>query len=207
MTTTEQSSRDDASDDRSSEREARDAERDQRGAEREERQADREEREAKTAEQQDIIATTTERGLHIAEDIIYAVVALVLAGGSAVVLVEAIWEFSTGVSDGVTKAIEKALSSLLIVFILVELLSAVRTVIAERTIVAEPFLIVGILAAIKEMVVLSTFRIKSEDPQDLALKIGVLGAIIVALAVATLILRRRGREPKESGDAEESETA
>jgi hypothetical protein len=35
---------------------------------------------------------------------------------------------------------------------------------------------------------------------DAVLKIGVLGAIVLALAVATLVLRRREREPKEAGD-------
>jgi uncharacterized membrane protein (DUF373 family) len=197
MTTTEETSKGDASDDRDSDRDVRDAERDQREAEREERQADREEREAKTAEQQDIIATTTERGLHIAEDIIYALVAVVLAGGAGVVLIEAIYEFVTSVSDGVTKAIEKALTSLLIVFILVELLSAVRSAIKERMLVAEPFLLVGILAAIKELVVVATFKFEELKPVDAAIKIGALGAVVIGLAIATLMLRRKEREPHE----------
>ena len=90
------------------------------------------------------------------------------------------------------------MDSMLIVFILVELLSATRTAIDKHFLVAEPFLLVGILAAIKEIVVLATFRIKSEKASDLAIKIGVLGAVVIAMAVATWILRRREREPKES---------
>ena len=46
-----------------------------------------------------------------------------------------------------------ALDGLLLVFILVELFGAVRTTVAERTLVAEPFLVVGIIAPIKEIVV------------------------------------------------------
>ncbi|HEX2063540.1 MAG TPA: phosphate-starvation-inducible PsiE family protein [Acidimicrobiales bacterium] len=197
MTKTEDSPTGDASDERRSGREVRDAEREERQADRDERQAEFEEREAKTAQQQDVVATTTERGLHIAEDIIYAVVALVLAGGAGVVLVEAIYEFATGVSDDVTKAIEEALSSLLIVFILVELLSAVRSAIKERRLVAEPFLLVGILAAIKELVVVTTFKFEELKPADAAIKIGVLGAVLIGLAIATLLLRRKEREPDE----------
>jgi len=41
------------------------------------------------------------------------------------------------------------------VFIIVELLSAVRVTVLKRELVAEPFLLVGIIASIKEIVVLS----------------------------------------------------
>lgn len=47
------------------------------------------------------------------------------------------------------------LDGLLLIFIFVELLYAVRTSLRSHEIVAEPFLIVGILACIKEIVVLS----------------------------------------------------
>lgn len=197
MTKTEDSSTGEAGDQRQPEREVRDAERGQRQADREERQADFEEREAKTAQQQDVIATTTERGLHIAEDVIYALVAVVLVGGATVVLVAAIYDFATSVSDGVKKAIEETLTSLLIVFILVELLSAVRSAIKERRLVAEPFLLVGILAAIKELVVVATFKFEELKPTEAAVKIGVLGAVVIGLAIATLLLRRKEREPDE----------
>ena len=113
----------------------------------------------------------------------------------------AVYRLATETSDGVTHAIEDALDSLLIVFILVELLSAVRSAIDEHFLVAEPFLLVGILASIKEMVVVATFRLDEGKPADTMLKIGVLGAVVIALAVATLILRRREREPKETGDS------
>ena len=162
--------------------------------------ADHAERSA--AHQENIISRGTTRGLHIAEDIVYALTAFILVTGSLIVLAYTVYKFSVDVNDGVKKAIETALSSLLIVFILVELLSAVREAIAEHTLVAEPFLLVGILAAIKEMVVVATFRIETQKPSDTALKIGLLAGVVVALAVATFILRRREREPEERGDAD-----
>jgi uncharacterized membrane protein (DUF373 family) len=161
----------------------------------------------RSAEREDTIARVSAVVLHIAEDIIYVLTAIVLVGGAFLILGHAIFELVSKVEDGLTKAIEATMDSLLIVFILVELLSAVRSAIDEHFLVAEPFLLVGILAAIKEMVVLATFRIDESKPADVALKIGVLGAIVVALAVATLILRRREREPKESGDSTEADTA
>lgn len=154
----------------------------------------------RTADQQGRIAMGTTQGLHIAEDIVYALTALLLTGGALIVLGVAVYHFAKDVSKGVEDAIEGTLNSLLIVFILVELLSAVRQAIDEHTLVAEPFLLVGILAAIKEMVVVSTFKIEAQKTSDVVLKIGVLGAVVIGLALATFILRRRQREPKESTD-------
>ena len=51
--------------------------------------------------------------------------------------------------------IVEVLDTLLLVFIIVELLSAVRRTLSQRELIAEPFLIVGIIASIKEIVVLS----------------------------------------------------
>jgi len=150
--------------------------------------------------QENIVSRLTVRGLHIAEDIVYAITAFILVGGALIVLGQTVYSFSTDVGDGVKKAIEHALEALLIVFILVELLSAVREAIADHALVAEPFLLVGILASIKEMVVVATFRMETQKPSDVALKVGVLAGVVVGLAVATLILRRREQEPRESGD-------
>jgi uncharacterized membrane protein (DUF373 family) len=160
----------------------------------EKRAAERE----RTAERQGHIAAGTTQGLHIAEDMIYALTALLLAGGALIILGVAVYHFATDVSKGVEKAIEATLNSLLIVFILVELLAAVRQAIDEHKLVAEPFLLVGILAAIKEMVVVSTFRIESQKTSDAVLKIGILAAVVIGLAIATLVLRRKTREPEEA---------
>src|SRR5688500_17487597 len=87
------------------------------------------------------------------EDVLYAFVSFMLVAGALIVLVEAGHSLVTETDDGALKTIEHGLDSLLIVFILIELLSAVRVTIAERHLVAEPFLLVGIIASIKEIVV------------------------------------------------------
>ena len=61
----------------------------------------------------------------------------------------------TSIGNLSSDPIVEVLDTLLLVFIVVELLSAVRTTLAERQLLAEPFLIVGIIASIKEIVVLS----------------------------------------------------
>ncbi len=139
----------------------------------------------------------TNRGMRVAEDAVYAVTALILVAGALAVLFDAGYSFATGATDNLRKSIESALEALLIVFILVELLGAVRETISERKLVAEPFLLVGVIAAIKEIVVVSSFEGKKDDIQGAMLEIGVLGAVIVALSVAMWLLRRKEREPDE----------
>ena len=131
------------------------------------------------------------------EDVLYALVSVLLVVGALIVLVEAAHSLVTETDDGVRKSIEHALDSLLIVFILVELLSAVRVTIVERHLVAEPFLLVGIIASIKEIVVIGVFSEANEDVAETMLQVGVLGAVVLGLSIASLLLRRKEREPTE----------
>jgi uncharacterized membrane protein (DUF373 family) len=83
------------------------------------------------------------------------------------------------------------------VFILIELLGAVRSTVRERRLVAEPFLLVGVIASIKEIVVLSAFTPEDADIEDTVLQVGVLGGVVLGLSLALLLLRRKEREPTE----------
>ncbi len=139
----------------------------------------------------------TRRAMSIAEDIIYALAAALLALGALFVLAQAGYRLATGSYHHLIKAIESMLDSLLIVFIMVELLTAVREIMTERRLVGEPFLLVGIISAIREIVLLASFSGKKQPVTETALQIGVLGAIIVGLSLATFLLRRRHREPEE----------
>ena len=93
------------------------------------------------------------------------------------------------------------LDTLLLVFIIVELLSAVRTTLSERRLIAEPFLIVGIIASIKEIVVLSVKAAESigsgQEFQDQLWEIAVLGVVVLLLGATAWLLRLKEREPSE----------
>ena len=135
-----------------------------------------------------------------AETVVYVGLALVLFVAAGAALVVGGYGLVDGLlgDDGTKLAIEVALDGLLLAFILVELLGAVRTTLAERVpLVAEPFLLVGIIAAIKEMVVLSAFERDDLAVEDLALHLGVLAGVVLALAAAALLVRRKEREPQE----------
>ena len=96
------------------------------------------------------------------------------------------------------------LDGLLLIFIFVELLYAVRSCLRSHEIVAEPFLIVGILAGIKEIVVLSveaaTLLEKGPAFSRAIVEIGVLAGVVLALAVAAFVLRERRRDTEDAGE-------
>ena len=135
--------------------------------------------------------------LHVSEDVLYLFVALVLVAGAGVVLVDAVHGLVTELEDGTKEAMEHALDSLLIVFILIELLGAVRETVRKRQLVAEPFLLVGMIASIKEIVVVSAFAPDDAEVADAMLQVGVLGAVVVGLSIALLLLRQKEEHPAE----------
>ena len=95
------------------------------------------------------------RLLEGSENVVYAGIAVFLVGTALVCLALAgktAWGLTT---DFTEQPILDLLDILLLVFIVVELLFAVRTTVEKRELLAEPFLLVGIIASIKEIVVLS----------------------------------------------------
>jgi uncharacterized membrane protein (DUF373 family) len=143
-----------------------------------------------------------DRALTFAENVLYTVSAVLLLVGAVGVLGEIGVHLVQEVDDGVATAVTHALDGLLLVFILLELLAAVRATMVEHRLVAEPFLVAGIIASIKEIIVLSleaeTFVGKPGSGfSDAMTGIGVLGGIVLLLAVATFLVRRKEREPEE----------
>ena len=145
------------------------------------------------------------RVLEVAENLIYGGIAFFLVG-SAFVLLAVAAKTSWGLVDDFSQQpLLEVLDILLLVFIVVELLFAVRTTVQQRELVAEPFLLVGIIASIKEIVVLSVEAagVVGKDDQfvDRVIEIGVLGVLVVLLGVTAFLLRRKEREPDEGDPA------
>jgi len=136
-----------------------------------------------------------DRVLSRLEDAIYWGVAVVLVLGSVALLVTQFHTMLRLRSTPTSTLTLEILDGLLLIFIFVELLYAVRACLRSREIVAEPFLIVGILAAIKEIVVLSveaaTLLNKGPEFARATVEIGVLAGVVLLLASAAFILRAR----------------
>jgi uncharacterized membrane protein (DUF373 family) len=143
-----------------------------------------------------------------AENVVYVGIAFLLVVAASVLLVVAgdeLLEIRHGLA---TDPIVEVLDTLLLVFIIVELLSAVRVTVSKRELIAEPFLLVGIIASIKEIVVLS---VKAADAigegaafDDQLWQIGVLGVVVLLLGATAFLLRRKEREPAEGAKSSAS---
>ena len=140
-----------------------------------------------------------DRAMHYGETCVYAVVGLLLLIAAGLALVAVGYELFHDLEDGTLDAVTAALDGLLLVFILVELLGAVRATITERKLVAEPFLMVGIIASMKAIVVasLEAGSLEGKAFEDTILEIGVLGVVVLLLGVTSFLVRRKEREPEE----------
>ena len=142
-----------------------------------------------------------DRVLSLAEDVVYGLAGIVLLAGSVALLVKAAYDLATGLDDGVVATSRGVLDTLLLVFVFLELLAAIRATMKERRLVAEPFILVGVIATIKEVVVSSIDAgeaIGHPEFDDLIQKLGVLSVLLLVLAVASYLLRRKEREPDET---------
>ena len=159
-------------------------------------------------------AQVIDRAIGWLEDLLYVVIAGVLALCAAAMVVS----LARGIPDlfasgGQTPVLE-VLDAVLLLFIIVELLFAVRATVARRELVAEPFLVVGIIASIKEIVVISVKAAEATGKGDVfrdeVTLVGVLGVLTLLLALAAFLLRRKEREPdegREDDDAVSESTA
>ena len=143
-----------------------------------------------------------DNGIRLVEDVIYVAVAALLVVGAGALLVSAAVTLFTDLLSHTEEAVKAVLDVLLLVFILVELLGAVRTTLRERKLIAEPFLVVGMIASIKEIVVVSisakdSFGAADSNFENAMLEIGVLAGLLVALSLAMFLSRLKEREPEE----------
>lgn len=152
------------------------------------------------------------RALEAAEAAVYLVIAALLLVLAASVLwqvvqkVPALFEGDEAAGVGL-----EVLDTLLLVFIVVELLFAVRMTLVNRELVAEPFLLVGIIASIKEIVVLSVKAAElledAEQFRNAVLEVAVLGLLIIVLGATAWLLRAKETKPDETSDPVDAETA
>lgn len=149
-----------------------------------------------------------DRLLARAEDVIYGGIALLLVVTALVLLVWTAGKLVRIPETGVQDAAIAILDALLFVFIVVELLFAVRATLIKRELVAEPFLLVGIIASIKEIVVLSVKAAEEVGRGrrfvDQLWEIAVLGVLVLLLGFTAWLLRLKEREPGEGEGIGES---
>jgi uncharacterized membrane protein (DUF373 family) len=138
------------------------------------------------------------RGFTLVEDVVYLGLGLLLAGCSIVLLVSGVISFGQHlVAGSLTGNVVALLDRILLILLVVELMYTVQLSFREHALIPEPFLLVGLIAAIRRVLVLTAEFAQVHDKPELEFKhfvieLGVLTVLIVALVASLVILRRRG---------------
>jgi hypothetical protein len=137
------------------------------------------------------------RGFTRYEDAVYIGLALLLAGSAGVLLVGAVAEFARHViAAALPEHVVSLLDRILLILMIVEILYTVQVSFREHALVPEPFLIVGLIAAIRRVLVLtaefSSLLEKGETAfRNAMIELGLLTLMVVALVGSLVMLRRR----------------
>ena len=144
------------------------------------------------------------RGFNAVEDVVYVGLGLLLAGCSLALLVSGLINFGQNlVAGSLTTNIVALLDRVLLILLVVELLYTVQVSFREHALVPEPFLLVGLIAGIRRVLLLTAelahVQEKSEAVfQQFIVELLVLTVLIVALVISLVLLRKRsGMAPAE----------
>ena len=131
------------------------------------------------------------------EDAVYLGLGLLLAAGAVALLVTSGFGFVRSVLAGAFAAhVIELLDQVLLIFMIVEILYTVQVSFREHALVPEPFIVVGLIAVIRRVLVLTAeFGELLEKGEHIfrnaMLELGLLTVMVIALVVALVLLRRR----------------
>lgn len=141
-----------------------------------------------------------EHAAYVALGVLLSLTALLALGAAAVVLFTAIGSFSNDAS------ILRIIDRLLFVLMLIEILHTVRASMRTGGLTCEPFLVVGLIASIRRVLVITLQSSESTNGsmtdaaqklfQDSMLELGVLALLIIVMVIAIYILHSTRSAPK-----------
>lgn len=143
------------------------------------------------------------RAFTVVEDIVYVGLGLLLAGSAIALLVAGtISLVSAFAAAPLTASVSGLLDRILLILLVVELLYTVQVSFREHALVPEPFLLVGLIAGIRRVLVLTAefgeARGRNEvELNHFVIELGVLTLLVVALTVSLVLLRKSGQVSAE----------
>src|ERR1043166_1306342 len=132
------------------------------------------------------------------EDLVYIGRGVLRAGPAIVPLAVGAYDFvSQLVAGGLPGHVVELLDRILLILMIVEILYTVQVSFREHALVPEPFLIVGLIAAVRRILVTTAeFARVIEQGGELfrnaMIELAVLTVMVLALVASLLMLRRRG---------------
>lgn len=143
------------------------------------------------------------RGLSLVEDVVYAGLGALLAIAAIALLVSTFkTAFSSLWTQNLSGEIVGFLDQILLVLLVIELLYTVQVSFREHGLIAEPFIVVALIAAIRRVLVVTAELPKlpqSAEPvfRHAILELALLTAMILVLVGSLIMLQRHSKQQKQ----------
>jgi uncharacterized membrane protein (DUF373 family) len=127
------------------------------------------------------------------ERVAYLAIALALSVPIVLLVISAAMSMLEVSEVGVLETALGVLDRVLLAFIFVELIDTVRVTVRERGIlIAEPFLLVGLIAVVRRILLLTAEieRANAEEFQNMLIELGVMTGLVIVLTIALYFTRR-----------------
>jgi uncharacterized membrane protein (DUF373 family) len=150
------------------------------------------------AEQLESARTWVAKAFSWVEDAVYVGLGVLLAGCALTLLASGALTFWQQLLAGtLSQHIVQLLDRLLLILLIIEVMYTVQVSFREHSLAPEPFLIVGLIAVIRRLLVLTAELpqlIDKADPaifRQVSIELALLALMIVALVASLVMLRRR----------------
>jgi len=134
--------------------------------------------------------------LAMSESVVLVAIGVALVLVAVLLLYSGIYDLNAAVHQGVSEIEHRSieiLNTVLLVMMTMEIVYTVAISLQSHTLNAEPFLIIGVIAGIRRMLVITatSTELESQPGQfhNMLVELGLLAATVVALAFAIWILR------------------
>jgi len=137
------------------------------------------------------------RAFTLIEDIVYIGLGLLLAASAFALLISGVTTFVQNIAAGtLTDNMIVLLDRILLVLLIVELLYTVQVSFREHALVPEPFLLVGVIAAIRRVLVLTAEFGHIQQASEATFhrflaELAILTVLILVVVVSLVLLRKR----------------
>jgi uncharacterized membrane protein (DUF373 family) len=140
--------------------------------------------------------------LNRVEDLVLTLVAVVLALMALVLLGNTFLGLVTVLTNGTTRSLAvDILDNVLLVMITMEVFYTVTLSLKSHTLVAEPFLIVGAIAAVRRVLVITAATgvpgASSDSVTWQLAELGLLALMIISISISVYVLRKGQQYPAE----------
>lgn len=141
------------------------------------------------------------------EDLVYVALGVLLSASAVALLVHTGLDLSRAILAGVdVRAIVTLVDRILLALMIVELLYTLKVSFRQHALLPEPFLLVALIASVRRILVITVEFGAQERPEEKLFRqamaeLALLTVLILVLAAAVMILRRRSEGEQARAEA------